>query len=108
MEPQAGEGLPEIVVAPARPDTRPGHDGDTVFEVRRMSDGDLALPVFSTVGRLVRALGNQQPWVALPLRNLQRIMGTAGVNRVVLDPGAEPGAWRWREEDTETLRSRLP
>jgi hypothetical protein len=54
-------GSPEIVVVPAHPDVRPGHDGNVIFEVRRASDGDLALPVFSTVSRLVAVLGPQQP-----------------------------------------------
>jgi SseB protein N-terminal domain len=106
MVPRSGEGQPEVVIAPAHPDVRAGHRGDVIFEVRRASDGELALPVFSTVSRLVEVLGHEQPWVALPLRNVQQIMGAAGVGRVVLDPAAEPGTWRWQEEDIEMLRSR--
>lgn len=99
-------GLPEIVLAPARPDVRPGHAADVVFEVHRLSDGGRALPVFTTVERLVTALGPEQPWVALPLRNLQHIMGAAGVPRIVVDPGAEPGTWRWKVSDIEELARR--
>jgi hypothetical protein len=102
----AGGGLPEIVFAPARPDVRPGHNADVVFEVRRLSDGGRALPVFTAIGRLVSVLGPQQPWVALPLRNIQLIMGGAGVDRIVIDPQAEPGAWRWRPSDIEALERR--
>lgn len=98
--------FPEIVFAPARPDVRPGHDADVIFEVRRTSDGGRALPVFSAVERLVSALGPQQPWVALPLRNIQRVIGGVGVDRIVLDPDAEPGAWRWQASDIETLERR--
>jgi hypothetical protein len=108
-EPGSGAGqadLPEIVFAPARPDVRPGHDTDVIFEVRRTSDGGRALPVFSAVERLVSALGPQQPWVALPLRNIQRIIGGAGVDRIVLDPDAESGAWRWQASDIEALERR--
>ena len=97
---------PEIVVAPARPDIRPGHDGDVIFEVRELSGGYRAMPVFSTVSRLVAALGSDQPWVALPLRNIQAIMGGAGVPTVVIDPQAEPGAWRWRASDLQALGRR--
>ncbi len=93
--------------APARPDIRPGHDADVIFEVRELADGGPALPVFSTVERLVAALGPEQPWVALPLRNVQRIMGGAGVDRIVLDPDAEPGAWQWQASDIEALERRL-
>ena len=102
----AGSGLPEIVVVPARPDIRPGHDSDVIFEVRQLSDGGRALPAFTTVERLVSTLGREQPWVALPLRNIQAIMGSAGVDRVVLDPEAEPGTWRWQASDIEALERR--
>jgi len=98
--------LPEIVFAPARPDVRPGHDGDVIFEVRAASDGGRVLPVFSAVEALVSALGPRQPWVALPLRNIQKIMGGAGVDAVVLDPAAEARAWRWQAGDLEALERR--
>ena len=62
--------------------------------------------MFSTVKRLVEALGPEQPWVALPLRNVQAIMGGAGVDRVVVDPEAGPGAWRWQASDLEELGRR--
>ncbi len=103
---EAGAGLPEIVIAPARPDIRPGHDGDVIFEVRQLSGAGRALPVFTTVQRLVAALGPRQPWVAIPLRNVQAILGGAGVDRVVLDPEADPGAWRWQASDLEALGRR--
>jgi hypothetical protein len=103
-------GLPEIVIAPARPDLRPdlrpGNDGDVIFEVRELSGGGRAMPVFTTVMRLVATLGQDQPWVALPLRNLQAIMGGAGVDTVVLDPRAQPGAWRWQASDLQALERR--
>jgi hypothetical protein len=102
----AGGGLPEIVIAPARPDIRPGHDGDVIFEVRELPDGDRALPVFTTVKRLVATLGPDQPWVALPLRNIRTIMGGAGVDRVVIDPQVQPGAWRWQASDLQALERR--
>ena len=102
----AGGGLPEIVFAPARPDVRAGHDADVIFEVRQVSDGRRALPVFSSVDRLVAALGHEQPWVALPLRNIQQIMGASSVHTIVLDPGAEPGAWQWQASDIESLQRR--
>jgi hypothetical protein len=105
-EAQAGGGLPEIVIAPARQDVRPGHDGDVIFEVREISDGGRALPVFTSVERLVQTLGPDQPWVALPLRNIQAIMGGAGVDRVLIDPLAQPGAWRWQPSDLQALIGR--
>jgi hypothetical protein len=102
----ADRGLPEIVFAPAHPGLRPGQDADVVFEVRRLADGRRALPVFTTVSQLVAALGPEQPWVALPLRNVRQVMGSAGVPSVVVDPGAEPSAWRWQLSDIEALGRR--
>lgn len=102
----AGGGLPEIVIAPARQDVRPGHEGDVIFEVRAVSDGGRALPVFTTVQRLVATLGPDQPWVALPLRNIQAIMGGGGVDKVVIDPEAQPGTWRWQASDLQALIGR--
>lgn len=78
-----------------------------VFEVRRASDGGLALPVFSTLDRLTAALGPEQPWVALPLRNVQVIMGGTGVDRVLLDADVAPDARRWSAGDIEQLEGRL-
>jgi type III secretion system (T3SS) SseB-like protein len=99
--------LPAIVFAPARPDIRPEHRDSMVFEVRRASDGGLALPVFSSLDRLTGALGPDQPWVALPLHNIQVIMGGSGVGRILVDPDAEPDAQRWDDSDLTELERRL-
>ena len=99
--------LPAIVFAPARPDVRADHRDGMVFEVRRASDGELAMPVFSRLDRLTAALGPEQPWVALPLHNVRAIMGGTGVDRVLLDPRAEPGTQRWSAGDIEDLERRL-
>jgi hypothetical protein len=103
---EAGAGLPGVVVAPARPDIRPGHEGDMVLEVRRLAAGGRALPVFTSVSRLVAVLGAQQPWVAIPLRNAREIAGSAGVDRIALDPEAGPGTWRWQASDLGALERR--
>jgi hypothetical protein len=92
-----------IVVAPARPDVRPGHRGDVIFEVRALADGTRVMPAFTSVSRLVAALGPDQPWVALPLRDIAAIMGSAGVYWVVLDPPPAPGAVRWQASDLRAL-----
>ncbi len=78
-----------------------------VFEVRRASDGELVMPVFSRLDRLTAALGPEQPWVALPLPSIQVIMGGTGVGRVLLDPEAEPGTRRWNAGDIAELERRL-
>ena len=105
--PGTGADVAAIVFAPARPDIRPGHETDVIFEVHETGDGGRALPVFTTMERLVAALGPDQPWVALPLANVQHIMGAAGVARIALDPDGEPGARQWQESDLEALERRL-
>ncbi len=106
----AGDGapFPDVVFAPARPDIRPDHHGEVIFEVRQGSDGGLAMPVYSSVDRLTAALGHAQPWVALPLQNIRTIMGSAGVHRVVVDAGVQPGTWQWQQSDVNELERRLP
>jgi hypothetical protein len=59
---------PEFVIVPAHP-LPPGEEGDLAFETRQDEEsGVTVLPVFSTVPRLVQALGHAQPWVAMPPR----------------------------------------
>ncbi len=99
--------LPAIVLVPARPEIRADHRDGVIFEVRRASDGGLALPVFSSLDRLTAALGPAQPWVALPLHNVQMIMGGTDVHRVLLDPAAAPDAGRWDAGDIGELERRL-
>ena len=62
----SGERSRRLVIAPARS----GADergGELAFELQRLADGRVALPVFSTVAELVRVLGRYQPWVCVPL-----------------------------------------
>jgi hypothetical protein len=77
------------------------------FEVRQCADGTQELPVFSSLERLVQALGRYQPWVALPLQELQRAASGAGVDRLALDPAGSPGMWRWSREDLDELGRKL-
>jgi hypothetical protein len=92
-----GRGSPEIVFVPAHPADR--QSSDLVFEVRELADGTPVLPVYSSTGRLVEALGPAQPWAAFPLQTTREMMARAGVGMVVLDPEIAPGAARWRPED---------
>jgi hypothetical protein len=100
---QRAGGRTQIVVAPARQDIRPGHRGDVIFEVRALPDGVRVMPVFTSVMRLVAALGPHQPWVALPLPKIQAIMGSVGVYSIAVDPQPDPGAHRWQASDLRAL-----
>jgi hypothetical protein len=94
--------LPEIVVAPAHPAIADGQP-DIVFELRQSADAPAVLPVFSSVHKLVEALGEAQPWVALPLLKVRELAEAGGVHTVVLDPDVQPGAWRWGYGDLDAL-----
>jgi hypothetical protein len=87
-----------LVYAPAHPDPR--RVGRSVeFEVRALSDGTRALPVFTTLDRLVEALGPAQPWALLPLRAVRALMGLAEIPQVLVDPSLGADVWRWTEDD---------
>jgi hypothetical protein len=68
----------ELVIVPAR---QPGQ-----LEVRLLADGTRTLPVFSSVARLVDALGPHQPWVCLPIRTATDAAHKAMVDRITRDP----------------------
>jgi hypothetical protein len=95
---------PEIVIVPAHPD--PG-GAEISFEVREGPSGVNVVPVFSSVRRLVVALGEAQPWVAMPLRRVRELAAEGGVAEVLLDPAVLPGAPRWSFRDLETLEQVL-
>ena len=97
-------GLPELVIVPAHPVPH----REIEFETREdLGRGGPVLPVFSTVRRLVRTLGPDQPWVAMPLASVRELAGSAGVREVRLDPSAAPGAWRWDDEELARLERSL-
>jgi hypothetical protein len=89
---------PGYVYVPARP--RDCESGRNVgFETRRQPDGTLVLPAYSSVTGLVEALGRYQPWVCIELAQVLEALDGGRVARVLLDPPAEPQAWRWTQAD---------
>lgn len=98
----ADDVIPALVFVPARPVVRNGAR-DVLLETRKLPDGTLALPAFTTLGRLVAALGGCQPWAALPLRTVQQLLWQVGATAIALDPAVDVGAWRWSEQDLTGL-----
>ena len=92
-------GIPGAVAVPAHPGA-PG-SGRLFLEARESPDVGKVLPVFSTVGRLVAALGLAQPWAVLPLARAREVAACAGVERIVLDPVVRPSVWRWAVRDLQ-------
>jgi hypothetical protein len=87
---------PGLVFAPARPRVDGGRK-DVLFEMRKQPDGQLVLPVYSSVAGLVQALGHYQPWACVPLAQVRAALGGEDVTQVLVDPPVEPDAWRWSE-----------
>jgi hypothetical protein len=102
---QAVDAVPEVVFVPASPVT---HDGvqDVILETRKLRDGVVALPAFSSLGTLVATLGDCQPWVALPLTTVQQLLWRAGLGTIALDPSVGRDAWRWSQQDLADLTRR--
>ena len=96
--------MPGLVAVPAHPGG-PG-SGRLFLEARESPRSGRVLPVFSTVGRLVAALGPAQPWAVLPLDRARDMATAAGVGLIALDPVVSPGAWRWAACDLEDFGRR--
>lgn len=61
-------------------------------ELRRLVDGRLALPVYTSVGDLVDACGPHQPWVAVPVEALERLREQTVVDTIAVNVPIPPEA----------------
>ncbi len=77
-----------MVAVPTHPGV-PG-SGRLILEARESPQSGKVLPVFSTVGRLVAALGPAQPWAVLPLDRAQKMAASARGERIAPGPGRQP------------------
>lgn len=78
--------LPERVCVPARPDTSHG----TLLDVRELTDGRLALPVYSSMEQLIACCGAAQPWLMLLAGRLPAVQRTVGFDVLLLDVDLPP------------------
>ena len=99
--PPQRDGELEVVLVPAHPVVS-GEAVDVGFETRLLSSGQPALMAFTTLDKLVQALGDQQPWIAVPAARIVGAARTAGFP-LVLDPIVDPGAPRWTNEGIQQL-----
>jgi hypothetical protein len=93
-----------MVTVPAHPGA-PG-SGELFLEARKLPGNRRVLPVFSTVGKLVDALGQAQPWAMLPLERARQMATVAGIDVVALDPVMSPETWKWRPQDLDEFEQR--
>jgi hypothetical protein len=77
------------------------------FELLRHPSGP-AIPVaFTTLEKLVDALGSAQPWINSSVGPFVEAMRDAGLPKVHLDPVIAPGSGNWRIEDIEAYARRV-
>ncbi|MER5545801.1 SAV_915 family protein [Streptomyces sp. NPDC002589] len=94
--------VPDVLVLPTMADLPRGEDGAPILdgtvdvmlipmEVEPGQERHVAL-AFSTVVRLVEALGEEQPWVAIPTDQLESALTGSGAQAILMDPQLAGGA----------------
>jgi hypothetical protein len=95
----------DLVFVAAHPRVKDGRK-DVAFEVRMLESGRPAGIAFTSIRFLVEALGQSQPWVAMPLGRFRQLIGAAGVGEVAVNPSVPEDAVLWRAEDVDELTAR--
>ncbi|HEY6423209.1 MAG TPA: SAV_915 family protein [Pseudonocardiaceae bacterium] len=90
-----------LIFVPAHPRVA-GNVKDIGVELRGTDDGKLVGIAFSSVQRLVAALGDYQPWVAMERGRFAAFVGAAGAPFVCMDPPLQT-VQRWTAADVERL-----
>jgi hypothetical protein len=72
------------VIAPARPISYEDEQR-VLFEATTDALGKRVGLAFTSVRLLVQAMGDDQPWVCLPLRALKEFHAAAGIDQLVVD-----------------------
>jgi hypothetical protein len=100
------QSLPEgqILVVPAHP----RREGDAVtglaIETRLLAGGERVAMAFTSTDKLVAALGEYQPWVAVPAGKIKDLLANTGLI-VLLDPVVDAQALRWTAADLATAKA---
>ena len=64
------------------------------LELRRLPDGRLALPAYTSLEQLVSGCGPHQPWGAVDDDGLREVRRATGCDVVLLDAKLPPDQWR--------------
>ncbi|MGB6163217.1 MAG: SAV_915 family protein [Pseudonocardiaceae bacterium] len=73
----------EWVYLPSRPVS--GDSGRAELELRRRQDGQLALLAYTSLELLVAGCGAQQPWIAIPVVELEQAQRSAQFDLIALN-----------------------
>lgn len=90
-----------LVFVPAHPRVT-DYGKDIGVELRGTDGGEVVGIAFSSLERLVAALGEYQPWVAMERHRFATFVGAAGAPLVCVDPALEM-VQRWSAADVERL-----
>ena len=93
MEPDYTGGLTirTILYVAAHPNSAAG-PSNVAFETGYVADGHDAVVAFTSRDKLVAQLGEFQPWMALSLYRLLKLLRG---HAIVVDPEIAPGSLRW-------------
>jgi hypothetical protein len=94
------------VCVPAHP-TRQGDRWGVSLELRRDAGGRPAALVFSSPDALATALGEHQPWIAMPMVGLRNLVVALGVDRILVDPAVAPEVPRWTADRVDAVSEQL-
>ncbi|MFJ8052983.1 SAV_915 family protein [Streptomyces luteogriseus] len=93
---ESTQNAPEVLVLPTTTGVPQGPDGTPLCDdaadvvlVPMAGDGgeeQLVALAFTSVPALVEAIGEQQPWVIVPTRQVRRALGGSGATAVLVDP----------------------
>lgn len=88
--------LPTMTDVPRDEDGAPVLEGTVevmLVRVEGESGGERRVALaFSTVVRLVEAMGEEQPWVAIPTEKLEDALRGSGAQAILLDPQLAEGS----------------
>ncbi len=93
------------IAIPAHPRQPAGQPAEIGFELFSDSAGHVFPVGFSTVGKLVAALGQAQPWIVLPARFYAELMSRSGYGPTYIDPPMSGGAGKWRRRSDVDIAS---
>lgn len=81
--PVTNPGLPNALFLPTA--KTPKNFGSAEIELRKTTDGKMALVAFSSVQRLVECCGPHQPWALVKSEHLGRVYQTQPYDMILLD-----------------------
>lgn len=87
-QPLPADSIPGQVYVPAYPNAEGGRQ-DIAFELRSSATGEVVAIAFSSLAKLVDAMGHYQPWAAVSLDKFRTLLGAVGVREVIVDPQIE-------------------